>query len=98
MRLEVAGALKGLRRDWVDVLLVHWPDASPRFEDTVRALDGVVASGRARFVGVSNFTGAMLAECLRTRRVDVSQVGYHMLERRQVQENFPLYLRDGIGV
>ena len=42
--------------------------------------------------GVSNFTGAMLAECLRTRRVDVSQVGYHMLDRRQEQETFPLCL------
>jgi aryl-alcohol dehydrogenase-like predicted oxidoreductase len=64
----------------------------------MRALEEVVASGRARFVGVSNFTGAMLAECLRTRRVDVSQVGYHMLDRRQEEETFPLCLREGIGV
>ena len=76
-------ASSGLRTDWVDVLLVHWPDAGTPFEETMRALEEVVASGRARFVGVSNFTGAMLAECMRTRRVDVSQVGYHMLDRRQ---------------
>jgi aryl-alcohol dehydrogenase-like predicted oxidoreductase len=96
--LEVDASLKRLRTDWVDVLLVHWPDASTPFEDTMRALDEVVASGRARFVGVSNFTGSMLAECLRTRRVDVSQVGYHMLDRRQEQETFPLCLREGVGV
>jgi diketogulonate reductase-like aldo/keto reductase len=42
----------------------------------MRALEEVVTSGRARFVGVSNFTGAMMAECMRTRRIDVSQVGY----------------------
>jgi aryl-alcohol dehydrogenase-like predicted oxidoreductase len=64
----------------------------------MRALEEVVASGRVRFVGVSNFTGAMIAECLRTRRVDVSQVGYHMLDRRQEQETFPLCLEQGIGV
>jgi aryl-alcohol dehydrogenase-like predicted oxidoreductase len=64
----------------------------------MRALEEVVASGRARFVGVSNFTGAMLAECMRTRRVDVSQVGYHMLDRRQEQETFPYCLSQGIGV
>jgi aryl-alcohol dehydrogenase-like predicted oxidoreductase len=96
--LEVDASLKRLRTDWVDVLLVHWPDPSTPFEVTLRALDEVVASGRARFVGVSNFTGAMLAECVRTRRVDVSQVGYHMLDRRQEQETFPLCRREGIGV
>ena len=95
---EVDASLARLRTDWVDVLLVHWPDAATPFEQTMRTLDEVVASGRARFVGVSNFTGAMLGECLRTRRVDVSQVGYHMLDRRQEQEIFPLCAREGIGV
>jgi aryl-alcohol dehydrogenase-like predicted oxidoreductase len=95
---EIDASLKRLRTDWVDVLLVHWPDPGTRFEETMRALDEVVASGRTRFVGVSNFTGAMITECLRTRRVDVSQVGYHMLDRRQEQETFPLCLAQGIGV
>jgi aryl-alcohol dehydrogenase-like predicted oxidoreductase len=95
---EVDASLKRLRTDWVDVLLVHWPDANTPFEETMRALEEVVASGRARFVGVSNFTGAMIAECLRTRRIDVSQVGYHMFDRRQEQETFPSCLTNGIGV
>lgn len=95
---ELDASLQRLRTDWVDVLLVHWPDAGTRFEESMRALEEVVASGRARFVGVSNFTGAMLAECMRTRRVDVSQVGYHMLDRRQEQETFPYCLEHGIGV
>ena len=80
---EIDASLKRLRTDWVDVLLIHWPDSATR---------------RARFVGVSNFTGAMLAECLGTRRVDVSQVGYHMLDRRQERETFPFCLANGIGV
>src|SRR5262245_22094229 len=95
---EVDASLRRLRTDWVDVLLVHWPDAGTPFEDTMRALEEVVRSGRTRFVGVSNFTGAMLAECMRTRRVDDSQVGYHMLDRRQEQETFPYCLQEGIGV
>jgi methylglyoxal reductase len=95
---EVDASLRRLRTDWVDVLLVHWPDPGTPFEETMRALEEVVASGRARFVGVSNFTGAMLAECMRTRRVDVSQVGYHMLDRRQEQETFPYCATEGIGV
>jgi aryl-alcohol dehydrogenase-like predicted oxidoreductase len=95
---EVDASLKRLRTDWVDVLLVHWPDASTPFEETMRALEEVTASGRARFVGVSNFTEAMMAECMRTRRVDVLQVGYHMLDRRQERETFPYCERHGIGV
>ena len=74
---EIDASLKRLRTDWVDVLLVHWPDARHPVRGDMRALDEVVVSGRARFVGVSNFTGAMLAECMGTRRVDVSQVGSH---------------------
>jgi methylglyoxal reductase len=95
---EIEASLQRLRTDWVDVLLVHWPDAGTPVEETMRALDDVVASGRARFVGVSNFTGAMLAECMRTRRVDVSQVGYHMFDRRQEQETFPYCRAAGVGV
>src|SRR5256712_3150721 len=95
---EVDASLKRLRTDWVDVLLVHWPDAGTPFEETMRGLEEVVTSGRARFVGVSNFTGAMIAECMRARRVDVSQVGYHMFDRRQEQETFPSCLTHAIGV
>jgi aryl-alcohol dehydrogenase-like predicted oxidoreductase len=95
---EVEASLKRLRTDWVDVLLVHWPDASTPVGETMRALEEVVASGRVRFVGVSNFTGAMLADCMRTRRVDVSQVGYHLFDRRQEQETFPFCRDEGIGV
>jgi aryl-alcohol dehydrogenase-like predicted oxidoreductase len=95
---EIDLSLKRLRTDWVDVLLVHWPDAATPIDETMRGLEEVVTSGRVRFVGVSNFTGAMIAQCLRTRRVDVSQVGYHMLDRRQEQETFPACLEHGIGV
>jgi aryl-alcohol dehydrogenase-like predicted oxidoreductase len=95
---EIDASLKRLRTDWVDVLLVHWPDARTPFEESMRALEEVVTSGRARFVGVSNFTAAMLAECMRTRRVDVSQVGYHMLDRRQETETFPFCRAHGVGV
>jgi aryl-alcohol dehydrogenase-like predicted oxidoreductase len=95
---EVDASLKRLRTDWVDVLLVHWPDAATPFDETMRALEEIVRSGRVRFVGVSNFTGAMIADCLRTRRVDVSQVGYHLFDRRQEQETFPACLTHGIGV
>jgi aryl-alcohol dehydrogenase-like predicted oxidoreductase len=95
---ELDQSLRRLRTDWIDVLLVHWPDSGTPFEETMRALDEVVTSGRVRFVGVSNFTGAMMAECMRVRRIDVIQVGYHMFDRRQEGETFPACVHGGIGV
>src|SRR5437867_4283129 len=95
---EIDASLRRLRTDWVDVLLVHWPDAATPIEESMRALEEVVASGRARFVGVSSFTGAMLAEFMRPRRVDDQQVGYHMLDRRQQTETFPYCEAHAIAV
>src|SRR5262249_24968845 len=95
---EIDLSLKRLRTDWVDVLLVHWPDASTPLEETMRALEEVVASGRARFVGAWTFPGAMIAECMRPRGIDVSQLGYPMSDRRQEQETFPTCHPQGIGV
>ncbi|HXJ83602.1 MAG TPA: aldo/keto reductase [Candidatus Methylomirabilis sp.] len=95
---EVDASLRRLQTDWIDVLLIHWPDAGTPFEETMRALDEVVSSGRVRFVGVSNFTEAMMAQCMRTRRIDVLQAGYHMLDRRQESATFPYCLTHGIGV
>src|SRR5262245_36538554 len=95
---EVDAGLRRRRTGGVDGLLIHWPDASTPFDETMRALEGGVTSGRVRFVGVSNFTEAMMAECMRTRRIDVEQVGYHMLDRRQEKETFPYCQTHGIGV
>src|SRR5436190_1117268 len=58
----------------------------------------VVGRGKARFVGVSNFTVDMIRTCERERRVDVVQVGYHIFDRRQERELFPYCLERGIGV
>src|SRR5262249_11194672 len=95
---EIDASLKRLRTDWVDVLLVHWPDKATPFDESMRAFDEVVTSVICRIVGVSNFTGEMRAECMGPRRVDISQVGYHMLDRRQETETFPYCAQHGIGV
>jgi myo-inositol catabolism protein IolS len=95
---EIEASLQRLGTDWVDVLLIHWPDATTPFEESMRALDDVVQSGKARFVGVSNFTVEQLEACMAVRRVDVVQVGYHIFDRRQEREMFPYCARNGIGV
>ena len=62
-------SLARLRTDWVDVLLVHWPDAGTPFDETMRGLEEVVTSGCVRFVGVSNFTAEHLDRIMDTSGV-----------------------------
>ena len=95
---EVEASLERLQTDYTDVLLVHWPDSNTPFDDTMRALDEIVQSGKARFVGVSNFTVDQIKECMKVRRVDVVQVGYHIFDRRQEAEMFPYCREQGIAV
>ena len=91
-------SLLDLGTDYVDVLLVHWPDATTPFEETMGALDEVVRQGKARFVGVSNFTKRQMEQSMETRRIDVVQCGYNMFDRRMDKDILPFCLEHGIGV
>lgn len=95
---EIEASLQRLGTDWVDLLLIHWPDGDRPFAEAMGALDEVVKSGKARFVGVSNFTVEQLEACMAVRRVDVVQVGYHIFDRRQERALFPHCAEHGIGV
>jgi aryl-alcohol dehydrogenase-like predicted oxidoreductase len=90
-------SLERLGTDWVDVYLVHWPDRETPFDETMAALDDVVRSGKARFVGLSNFEPAEIEACMRTRRVDVVQYGFNMFDRRMERDVLPYCAEQGIG-
>src|SRR5260370_7700026 len=72
-------SLKNLGTDWVDIYLVHWPDRLTPFEETMSALEDVVRDGKARFVGLSNFTRDEIEPCAGTRRVDSVPTACHTL-------------------
>ena len=91
-------SLKSLGTDRVDVYLVHFPDRRTPFEETMRALEDLVRDGKVRFVGVSNFKREDIEACMRLRRIDVVQYGWHMLDRRMEREIFPYCREHGIGV
>ena len=95
---EIDESLRRLGTDVVDVLLIHWPDPNVPFEESFAAMDEVVKAGKARFVGVSNFTLEQIQACMAVRRVDVIQVGYHLFDRRMEREIFPYCAEQGIGV
>ncbi|WP_245847496.1 aldo/keto reductase [Paracoccus seriniphilus] len=49
-------SLKRLGTDYVDLLLLHWPSKEVPISDTIGALNDLIAAGKVRHGGVSNFT------------------------------------------
>ncbi|WP_265523445.1 aldo/keto reductase [Oerskovia flava] len=53
---SVHGSLEALRTDYIDILLLHRPDALVEPEEVARAFDELAAAGKVRAFGVSNHT------------------------------------------
>lgn len=62
---SVDESLKALGVSWVDLLLVHWPNAAIPLAETMGALARARRDGLARHVGVANFNIALLDEAIR---------------------------------
>ena len=100
----IDGSLRRLGTDYVDLYQLHGPDPTTPIEETLRALEDVVRSGRARYVGCSNFLAYQVAraigrsEVLGVVRFDSVQPRYNLLFREIERELLPLCQEEGIGV
>lgn len=76
---SVETSLKALGLDYVDLLLVHWPQPKVPFTETLGALAKAKRGGLTRHIGVSNFTVAMLDEAVRVcpEPLVTNQIEYH---------------------
>lgn len=72
-------SLARLDTPYVDLLLLHWPNPDVPLKDTLSALNDMCRIGRARHIGVSNFTADLVEEALRLSDAPlaVDQVEYH---------------------
>lgn len=72
-------SLQRLGQDYVDLLLIHWPDENVPLEDSIGALNEVRQRGLARSIGVANFPSAMFKEAQRLSDAPLvtDQVEYH---------------------
>jgi diketogulonate reductase-like aldo/keto reductase len=95
-----ARSLKRLRANRLDLYLLHWESRYP-LSETMRALETLVAEGKTRFIGVSNFDLEMLQaaqQALRKERIVCNQVLYNLDNRGIERKLIPYCVAQGIAV
>ena len=100
----VEASLRRLQTDYIDLYQMHVPDPTTPIEETLRALDDLVRSGKVRYIGCSNYAAWQLCEALWTSRVNslnsfvTVQPQYNLLDRRVERELVPCCGAYNIGV
>ncbi|ARM89138.1 aldo/keto reductase protein [Rhizobium sp. CIAT894] len=99
----VEAALRRLGTDYIDLLQLHAFDASTPVDEVLSTLDGLVAAGKIRYTGVSNFAGWELMKSLAAAerhghpRYVAHQVYYSLAGRDYEWELMPLGADQGVG-
>lgn len=100
----IDASLRRLGTDYVDLYQLHSDDATTPLDETLEALDIIVKSGKARYIGVSNFLAYRLAralgraDALRVSRFISVQPRYNLLFRQIERELLPLAGEEGLAV
>ncbi len=100
----IDASLKRLGTDYVDLYQVHHFDAATPVDETVEAFDAVVKSGKARYVGVSNYHAYRVAralgraEALGLAKLVSVQPRYNLLFRQIERELLPLCEEEGLAL
>lgn len=100
----VDASLKRLNTDYIDLYYFHFPDLETPIEETLRALDDLVRTGKVRYIGCSNFAAWQLCEALWTSRLNnlesfiAVQSRYNLIDRNIEQELVPCCQAYGVGV
>jgi 1-deoxyxylulose-5-phosphate synthase len=99
IRKQSEASLKRLRTDYVDLYQCHRYDKNTPLEETMEALTELVRSGKARYIGFSEWTAEQIEAALAVPGVErfvSSQPEYSMLWRK-AEQVIPLCAREGIG-
>lgn len=100
----IDASLRRLKTDYVDVYQLHGYDPSTPIDEALEALDTVVRSGKARYVGVSNWPAYKIARAVGRAElrgwagVSSIQPRYNLLFRPFERDLLPLAREEGIGV
>jgi aryl-alcohol dehydrogenase (NADP+) len=101
---EIDNSLRRLKTDYVDLYQIHRFDPATPIEETLEALDEVVKSGKARYIGASSMWAWQFMKMLKTQdqngwsRFVTMQDHLNLLYREEEREMLPLCIDQGIGV
>jgi aryl-alcohol dehydrogenase-like predicted oxidoreductase len=104
IRKAVEGSLRRLGTDWIDLYQLHHPDPVTPIDETLAALSELVAEGKVRYIGSSQFAGWRVADAdwaARTaghERFISAQNKYSLLDRVAEDELVPACEHLGIGI
>jgi aryl-alcohol dehydrogenase-like predicted oxidoreductase len=100
IRFELEQSLKRFGTDHVDLYQFHWPDreTGTPVEDSWATMAELVAEGKVRWAGVSNFDVELLERCERVRHVDSLQPPFSLIDRRAAADVLPWCAANGTGV
>jgi aryl-alcohol dehydrogenase-like predicted oxidoreductase len=98
IRQGVDDSLRALETDYIDLLQVHWPDPKTPFDETAGALGELVAAGKVRHVGVSNFSAEQMDQFSATLPVETLQPPYHLFHRDIEEAILPYAQAHDVGV
>ena len=101
----VENSLRRLQVDYIDLYQAHWPDTDVEIEETMRAFDELVTSGKVRAVGCSNYSAEQLREALALSekfglaRYESLQPHYSLVHRAEYEAELAELCRENqIGV
>jgi aryl-alcohol dehydrogenase-like predicted oxidoreductase len=100
----VEASLKRLGTDYIDLYQIHRFDLLTAVDDTLRALDDLVRSGKVRYIGCSNLPAWYLMKALavsreqRLERFKCTQSYYSLAGRELEREMIPLLKDQGLGL
>ena len=96
-------SLQRMHLDYVDIFYHHRPDPETPLEETMGALDSIVRSGKALYVGISNYPAERTAEAIRILRemgtpLLIHQAKYSMFVRTPEEGLQDVLRREGVGM
>jgi aryl-alcohol dehydrogenase-like predicted oxidoreductase len=100
----IDASLRRLGTDYIDLYQLHMDDPATPIDEVIEATDTIVRSGKARYIGVSNWLAYRLAKALgRQAALKLTpfvsiQPRYNLLFREVERELFPLSQEDGLAV
>ena len=98
LRRGVASSLRHLDTDYIDIYQVHWPDLHTPPQETAEALAELVAEGKIRYVGVSNYDADQMETFGHFGPVRTLQPPYHLFRREIEDAVLPYTAAHDIGV